>query len=337
MRGFPALLLLAFLTARAAGAQELVRIPGTLATDDGLLRSYDVYEASDPAAGLRPLLLVFHGGGSGKDTTPAVTCATGDVADARCLNRLAALGPERYVVVYPQGFLGTWNAGNCCGPAMRNGIDDVAFVARLLDRLEADFGVDPARVYATGISNGAMLSHRLACELSDRIAAIAPVAGGIGIPDAECRPERPVPVLEFHGTADQNYPYEGGVGGGISPTDFIGIPETIAGWVGRDGCSGDFDEARLPDAPPEDGTTVFQDTHADCRAGTEIVLDRIEGGGHTWPDGSPALAQAGLGIVSRDVNANQAMLDFFARQAARKRRSPILPGPADRRPRTVDR
>ena len=328
------LLSLLFLAA-ASGArgQDLVRVPDSIATLDGLTRTYDVYLSSEAVADPRPVLLVFHGGASTKEATPPVTCPTGFETNAGCLNRLAALGPEKYLVVYPQGYLLSWNAGNCCGFAMSHDVDDVAFVAQLLDRLDADYGIDAARVYATGFSNGALLVHRLACALSDRIAAIAPISGGIGISDAQCQTTRPVPVLEFHGTDDDNYPYAGG--GAIPGTDLIGIPETIAGWSERNGCSGAFVETQLPSGSPEDGTTVFEDVYRDCDG--EVVLDRIVNGGHTWPNGSPGLTAAGFGVVSRDVDANLEMLAFFARQTEWARQPAERSAPQNRQTRDVAR
>ena len=329
--GLLALLVLAAVP--IARGQDLVRVSDSIATLDGRTRTYDVALSSEAVTDPRPVLLVFHGGASTKEATPPITCPTGIETNAGCLSRLAALGQEKYLVVYPQGFLLSWNAGNCCGPAMSNGVDDVAFVAQLLDRLDADYGIDPARVFATGFSNGAMLVHRLACALSDRIAAVAPISGGIGISDAQCQTTRPVPVLEFHGTDDDNYPYAGG--GNIPGTDLIGIPETIAGWAERNGCSGTFVETQLPSGSPEDGTTVFEDVYRDCDA--EVILDRIRDGGHTWPNGSPGLTAAGFGVVSRDVDANQEMLAFFARQTEWARQAAQPSAPQDRQTRSVDR
>jgi polyhydroxybutyrate depolymerase len=323
--------------AARASAQELAtKLTQSMQTADGRTRTWDVYGSTALPQAPRPVLLVFHGGASTKEAMPPVTCPSGSESDPGCLNRLAALGPENYLVVYPQGFLLSWNAGNCCGPAMANGVDDVAFVAQMLDRLETDFDIDERRVYATGFSNGAMLAHRLGCALSDRIAAIAPVSGGIGLSDAECQPDRPVPVLEFHGTDDENYPYEGGVGGGVSGTDFVGIPDTVAGWASRDACSTAFDETPIGSIVPEDGTTVFRESARDCR-GAEVVLFRIVAGGHTWPGGSPNLTAAGFGTVSRDVDANREMLAFFSRQIERPRQGPQPSAPLDRPTREVAR
>src|SRR5690606_3308049 len=114
------------------------------------------------------------------------------------------------IVAYPQGVATSWNAGACCGTAWADAVDDVGFVRALIEHLEAEYCIDARGVDATGMSNGGFLSHRLACELSDRIAAIAPVAGVLGVDPASCAPSRPVPVWQFHGTEDPLVPYEGG-------------------------------------------------------------------------------------------------------------------------------
>ena len=123
---------------------------------------------------------------------------------------------EGFLAVYPNGtgrFSSlTWNGGNCCGSAMQQRVDDVAFIDAVLDDLANVVNVDTKRVYATGISNGAIMAYRLASELSERIAAIAPVAGPMGT--ATCSPRRAVSVLHFHGTDDQFAPFNGGRGGG---------------------------------------------------------------------------------------------------------------------------
>ena len=152
-----------------------------------------------------PVVIVFHGGGGSADSV-------------RRQSRMSAKGAaEGFIVVYPQGSGGiagklkTWNAGTCCGQAMQHGIDEIAFVAALLDDLQATVAVDRARVYATGISNGGMMAYEVACALADRIAAIAVVAGEMTALE-RCRPSRPMPVLVIHGSADRNLPVDGGIG-----------------------------------------------------------------------------------------------------------------------------
>jgi polyhydroxybutyrate depolymerase len=122
-------------------------------------------------------------------------------------------------VVYPDGVpshinIRTWNAGGCCGYAMNNNIDDVGFIDDLLDTLQADFAIDSLRTYATGMSNGGFMSYRLACELSERLAAIAPVAATMTID--VCEPVRAMPVIALHSYLDTSVPYLGGIGDGIS-------------------------------------------------------------------------------------------------------------------------
>jgi polyhydroxybutyrate depolymerase len=201
-----------------------------------------------------------------------------------------------FVLVYPQGtgVLPSWNAGACCGTAAQSNLDDVGFVGSLLDVLEAKLCVDKKRVFATGMSNGGFLSHRLGCELADRIAAIAPVAGVMGIPT--CNPSRPVPVMEFHGTADPVVPYDGN-----PAIDYASVADTIAGWVQRDGCQG----AATTTYSKGDATCV---TYGSCTAGAEVTLCTIAGGGHTWPGGMPFPL---LGKTSTDISATDAMWAFF--------------------------
>jgi polyhydroxybutyrate depolymerase len=206
---------------------------------------------------------------------------------------------EGFISVHPDG-TGTslsWNAGACCGEAVQNMVDDVGFVGQIIDTLEAKLCVDANRVFATGMSNGGFLSHRLACELSDRIAAIAPVAGVLGIPT--CKPSRAVPVMGFHGTADMLVPYAGSTALGFPP-----VPDTYAAWAMRDGCD-----------PTSMQTFTNMDSHcqtwSSCHAGAEVILCTVDGGGHTWPGGTPIPT----GYTTPYLNATDAMWTFFTRHA----------------------
>src|SRR5262249_30593385 len=136
----------------------------------------------------------------------------------------------------PAGQGVTWNAGNCCGYAQRQNVDDVAFVRALLDDLARVVKVDAKRGYATGMSNGGVMAYRLASELSDRIAAIAPVAGPMG--SATCSPRRPVPVLHFHSTDDAFAPFQGGKGEkSLTQTDFYSVEHSVRCWVKANSCN----------------------------------------------------------------------------------------------------
>ena len=206
---------------------------------------------------------------------------------------------ESFVVAYPLG-TGTplsWNAGACCGTAQATGIDDIQFVRDILDAAPAKLCVDAKRIYATGMSNGAFLAHEIGCELADRIAAIAPVAGVLGIPAASCTPVRPMPVMHFHGTLDQLVPW-----GGDAALGFISVDDSIAGWVARNHCTG----AAVETYNHGDASCV---THQTCAGGGEVTLCTIEGGGHTWPGGTPVPT---LGATSTDISATDHMWTFFA-------------------------
>lgn len=222
---------------------------------------------------------------------------------------------DGYIVVYPQGTNALelnvvppaltlvtergFNAGKCCSTAQARGIDDVAFTARLLDVLESKLCVDPRRVFATGFSNGGYLAYRLACELSARIAAIAPVSAQ-DLTET-CAPARPVPVLHFHGTADYVVPYDGNAlypGGLLLP-----VSATVDRWVAHDGCAAattaTFNQG---DVDCEQHGACLPDPHA------TVTLCTIRNAGHTWPDGATPVT---LGLTTRDIDADAAMWTFF--------------------------
>jgi polyhydroxybutyrate depolymerase len=185
----------------------------------------------------------------------------------------------------------------------------VAFIRAVLDDLAQTFLVDARRVYATGMSNGAIMAYRLASELSDRIAAVAPVAGTMGT--ERCEPKRPVPLLHFHGTNDEFIPFAGGRSvKSLSGTNFYSVDHSIQAWVKANGCSEEPTTEELPDQA-KDGTKVLKKTFGGGRDGAEVVLVVIEGGGHTWP-GRP-LPERSLGKVTANVSANDVMWEFFER------------------------
>ena len=229
-----------------------------------------------------PVVLNFHG-------------FTSNAAQEALLSNMSAKADaEGFVVVYPEGLDSSWNAGACCGLSAQNGVADVQFVSDLIDSLEVQLCVDAKRVFATGMSNGAFLSHRLGCELSDRVAAIAPVAGVLGVP--QCNPKRPVPVMHFHGTADPLVPYDGS-----ATLGFPAVSDTFAGWASRDGCTGD-------PAKTYDNGDAHCATYASCNAGATVTLCTIDNGGHTWPGGLPVPS---LGYTTTDISATDAMWTFF--------------------------
>jgi len=260
-------------------------------------RSYfvDLPAAYDGRRAL-PAVLVFHGGG-------------GAALSARTQTRMSEKGQaERFIAVYPQGSgvlstkLLTWNATTCCGYAMQHRIDEVAFVRAVLDDLEANFQVDRARVYATGISNGGMMAYLSACALADRFAAIAVVAGELTT--ADCRPTRPVSVIVIHGTADQNLPYDGGVGAKALARHAVrSVRFAVDFWRMHDGCR--------DAAVSERAGTVMRERYAPCASGSEVELITVGGGGHSWPGGA-RLARL-LDEPSAALDASDVIWAFFAR------------------------
>jgi polyhydroxybutyrate depolymerase len=190
-----------------------------------------------------------------------------------------------YAIVYPEGLGKSWNAGVCCGDAARMGVDDVAFVAALMNHVAERLPVDPRRVYVTGFSNGGSMAYRLGCELATRIAAIAAVAGPLL--STSCRPGRPVPVLAIAGTRDTFMPY-GGVQQQLSTwSDCAQDPHPVL--VSR---HGDASCAR----------------YTRCK-GAYTELCSINGGGHSWPGG---ISLGPFGYTSTDLDASETIWQFFS-------------------------
>jgi len=242
-------------------------------------------------------------GYDGKKILPLVLVLHGAVQGATNVERMSGMSAkadkENFLAVYPNGtsrsgLAPTWNAGACCGYAQMNQVDDVGFLRALIHRLERDYPVDPKRIFATGISNGGMMSYRLACEMADRIAAIAPVEGA---QDVERRPSGPVSVLVFHGTADFLVPYNGGTTPfqlGPKRTD-ASVPWAVGFWVKQDGCS------TTPEL--EETRRLRIDTYSGCKDGAGMTLYTIKGGHHMWP---------GTRLSFNDVSATDIMWSFFA-------------------------
>ena len=245
--------------------------------------------------------------------TPVVLTFHGAFMNGWMMGRLSGMSAKAdeagFVVVYPNGTgLGEtslfFNAS--ADPQPGGPPDDVAFTAKLLDDLATVVAIDPKRVFATGMSNGGMMCHRLAAELSDRIAAVAPVAGTLALPAVH--PKRPVPVIHFHGSADGIVPFAGPRGRTPPNMQFRSVPDTIAAWVEADGCPKTPTVEKLPDAA-DDGTTVTRTTYGPGTDGAEVVLIEVKEGGHTWPGRPPPAPY--LGKSTSDVKAVDLAWDFF--------------------------
>lgn len=251
-----------------------------------------------------PLVLMFHGGG-------------GSSSGMESLTHFGALSDrEGFIVAYPDAVEGNWNDGreDFRSEARKLGVDDVAFVAALIDALSAEYAIDPKRIFASGISNGAIMSHCLGARLSRRFAAIAPVVGGMATGVAEAfAPEEPVSVLVLQGTDDPLVPYDGGgIGFFGGRGTIVSTKRAIDLWVAHDGCGAEPAVEDLPDRDPEDGTRIHRSTWTGGKNGTEVVLLRIEGGGHTWPTGPQYLPRSVIGRTSKDIDATAVIWEFFA-------------------------
>ncbi len=272
-----------------------------------------------------PLVFAFHGGGENAWQFEGFTHIH-DKSDSSGFvlieaDGTPALGPSALPPASPDSgvVLEVFNAGNCCEYAAQTSgnVDDVGFVSAMIDSVESQICIDPKRVFSTGFSNGGMLSHRLACQLADRIASIVAVSGGSGQTDYDkmpsetlfpCNPGRPVPVLHIHGTQDACYPFDGGWGP-LSLVTFQPVVVTIQDWLTRNGCS--------TGSP----TTVLTNGAATCNmypcpeAGA-VELCTIDGGGHYWPGGddwagSEIFCGSGQGVRSADLIANDAFWTWF--------------------------
>ncbi len=267
--------------------------PGGL-TFGGLQRTFLVHA---PAGVDHPngLVLNLHGAGMTAGDQAALT------------NYNAVADQFGFVVAYPDGIDMSWADGRGASVPDRDGVDDVGFLAALIGQLSRDYGIAPGRVFVTGMSAGAFMATRLACERADLVSAIAPVAGTLGAA-MPCSPSRPVSVLQIHGTADPVVPYNGGpmVGRG-GASDVVSAPAMAERWRALDRCPGPL----VPDGTGE----VVRMAATGCAQGTEVVLVRIDGGGHTWPAGRFALPAATVGPTSFAIDASQAGGQFFASHA----------------------
>jgi polyhydroxybutyrate depolymerase len=194
------------------------------------------------------------------------------------------------------------------GDAQTAGADDVGFVLDLINALSETYNLDHRRIYATGVSNGAMFAYRLACELSGKIAAVAAVSGTMEVEIARnCAPTRPISILHIHGTADPFAKWDGWES--KSGGKLLSVPATIGRWIELNKCSTE------PQVTLQKGDVTCE-THHQCAGGAEVTLCKVQGGGHTWPGSSLQLPlRLLLGPTNKDVNASELIWEFFARHA----------------------
>ena len=294
-----------------AGTSAGVSATGTkstsqFVTSDGRTRRYRTYVPTNLPTGQLPLLIALHGGLGTSDQFEA-NSGFDNLAEA-----------NKFVVTYPDGIgnqsdgtgFQTWNGGYCCGPAQTQNVDDVAFISSLIDTLVAQLPIDPKRVFIAGHSNGGILAYRLACELSEKIAAIGLQAGSNVVQG--CAPSRAVSVLHIHGSADTNMPIGGGRGTGLSTTVFVSAQAAIDAMVAANGCSTSYESSK---SVTDSNVTAKTWT----RSGTSIHVRfvTVATATHAWM-GHAAQSESSSTYVGNpylNFDSSRAIWSFFASHA----------------------
>jgi polyhydroxybutyrate depolymerase len=277
---------------------------------EGRTRTYLLYvpHKTNPVNSL-PLVFAFHGGGGSGSA----------FANLTKFHELAET--EDFIVIYPDGTPNKsdgkrlWNDGRqgLEGDAFSQNINDVKFIEDVINKTKKEFNIDSKRIYATGLSNGAAFSHRLAAELSSQIAAIATMASGIGVPfNRTFNPSDPVSVFITQATKDPLSPYksEGIVGSPRSGT-ILNTEDTLNLWKKTNGIIGSGINGSLPDINKDDGCKVETQTWTNGKNNTQILFYKLIGGGHTWAGGAQYLPKSIIGSVCRDYNQTEVVWKFF--------------------------
>ena len=256
-----------------------------------------------------PVLLNFHGGGG----------HGANEQEYSMMDRLA--DRETFIAVYPNGTgrfekrLLTWNAGTCCAYAVLNRVDDIGFIRALIAELSISLPIDRRRVYATGLSNGGMMAHRLAAETSDLIAAVAPVAGGMVVP--AIKTTRSIPIMHIHSVDDPRALYTGGLGPPFplmkSQVIHPNIDQMVSKWVQHNGCALEPTIADRRSDRSARGHQATKYVYDKCRDGAEVILWTLTGAGHVWPGGKQKVMERILGPSTEIIDANREMWNFFSR------------------------
>jgi polyhydroxybutyrate depolymerase len=310
---FVSILILSFLLAACRKPQLGQDLTETL-NHDGIERTYHIILPSDfSTEEPSPLVIALHGGGGqGSQFDQGATQGT-----------LTAAADERGVVlVFPEGVDKQWCDGRFAQLDIErqcDTVDDVAFISEIIDDMIQNYGIDPTRVYATGISNGGFMSVRLAIDLSEKIAAVAPVAAQLSVALEGKSPQLPIPIMIINGTEDPLVPFDGGdvrlFESGRSRGEVLSTAVTIEHFRQHNNCDSTPQLVDLPDTDPDDGTTVTVETYTGCDDGAEVILVKVIGGGHAWPGGKQYLGPKLVGVVSHEINASEMILDFFLEHA----------------------
>lgn len=269
-------------------------------------RVYYVYRPTKAPSGPAPVVVALHGGG-------------GRGLGMRRLGFEPLADAQGFLVVYPDGWNNGWNDGRLGERIVRRGegADDVAFLRAIVKALVAEGLADPARVYATGPSNGGMMSFRVACDLADTFAAVAPSIANMPKDRMDaCRPARPVPMLIINGTKDPLVPWDGGpIAGNVNGGIVVSVDETLTLWKRLNRCADPARVRPLEDRDPADGTRTTE--HAwSCANGVELRLYRVEEGGHAWHGAVAPVDVARVssnGLVSRDFSGAEEVWEFVSR------------------------
>ncbi|WP_029147868.1 PHB depolymerase family esterase [Methylophilus sp. 5] len=260
-------------------------------TVNGDQRPYLVHVPKQAQAGQAlPMVLVLHGGLGNRQVQ----------ATERFYHQVSAAEQYGYIVVFPNGYsrlpggkFATWNAGSCCGPAVKKQSDDVAVIRRTIQDMQQRANVDANRIFVDGMSNGGMMAYRLACELSDTVSAIAAVAGTDNT--QRCQPTKPVAILHIHAQDDDHVPFSGGKGQqSMVDVSFVSVPATIQKWV-------QLNQASAQAERTLDVVGAYCEVHRGGLAPVQLCV--TETGGHSWPGGGSAGSEA--------IVANEMIWQFF--------------------------
>jgi len=262
-------------------------------TSGGRSRKYLVYvpESYDPASPA-PLVISIHGFVQWPAHQQSMTG----------WNQLA--DEAGFLVVYPRGtgFPLRWNSRpDPENPGLMEG--EIQFFSDLIDQLENTYNIDPRRIYANGMSNGGGMSDLLACELSDRVAAIGGVAGAYLYPREDCHPDRPVPVIAFHGLDDQVVPYWGGSSSRDDQFVFSPVEDWAASWAAENACAMSPSETKVSE-------NITRLDYSDCEENVRVIFYRVQGAGHTWPGGEKLPVWI-AGVTNQEISSSALMWEFF--------------------------
>ena len=266
---------------------------------DGSVRKYLVHiPKSYDKNKTTPLILAFHGG-----------MGTAEIM-AENYDLIPKSDKEGFIVAFPNGAskfpsgkFATWNAGNCCGYAIKSDSDDVGFVKAIIEDIKKKVNI--SKIFATGMSNGGMLSYRLACEMSDTFAAIAAVSGTDNYNG--CNPKQPISIMHIHGLKDDHVLFYGGCGPAcvVGPeTEFVSVPDTISRWVNRNNCNVNPQRVVVNE-------NTYYDLYSKCDGDVQVKLYVVEDGGHSWPGAKKAPNPLEKSASSQAISATDEIWNFF--------------------------